>query len=87
MGIRGRNPNKYKFWGERLCLIKQAFDDSEPTNLSQWWNDRRNGARWYSFWGAIVLIVLLTILFGLISSVTGIMQVYIAYHPSSLPNQ
>jgi len=85
LGNRGRNPARYKYWGERLCLIKQAYDESEPTTISQWWNDRRNGTRWYSFWGAIVLVVCLTIIFGLISSVTGIMQVYIAYSPSSAP--
>jgi hypothetical protein len=81
LGTRGRNLSKYAYWGERLSLIKQAYDESEPKRLSQWWSDRRNGARWYAFWGAIVLVIFLTTIFGTIASVTGIMQVYIAYNP------
>ena len=74
-----RSPEKYKFWGQRLITIKLAYDASEPKNLGQWWHDRRRRVEWYTFWVA-VLVVFLTILFGLVQSVTGVMQVYYASH-------
>lgn len=72
-----RSPEKYKFWGQRLITIKMAYDASEPKNLGQWWHDRRRRVEWYTFWVA-VLVVFLTIVFGLIQSITGVMQVYYA---------
>ena len=72
-----RSPEKYKFWGQRLITIKMAYDVSEPKNLGQWWHDRRRRVEWYTFWVA-VLVVFLTIVFGLIQSITGVMQVYYA---------
>ncbi len=74
-----RSPEKYKFWGQRLITIKMAYDVSEPKNLAQWWHDRRRRVEWYTFWVA-VLVVFLTIVFGLIQSITGVMQVYYASH-------
>lgn len=74
-----RSPEKYTFWGQRLITIKMAYDASEPKNLGQWWHDRRRRVEWYTFWVA-VLVVFLTILFGLIQSITGVMQVYYAAH-------
>ena len=73
------SPEKYKYWGQRLITIKMAYDASEPKNLGQWWHDRRRRVEWYTFWVA-VLVVFLTIGFGLIQSVTGVMQVYYASH-------
>ena len=72
-----RSPEKYKYWGQRLITIKMAYDASEPKNLGQWWHDRRRRVEWYTFWVA-VLVVFLTIVFGLIQSITGVMQVYYA---------
>lgn len=74
-----RLPEKYKYWGQRLETIRLAFDESEPKNLGQWWHDRRSKVQWYTFWVAILVLVL-TIIFGLIQSVTGVMQVYYAAH-------
>ena len=74
-----RSPEKYKFWGQRLITIKMAYDASEPKNLGQWWHDRRRRVEWYTFWVA-VLVVFLTIVFGLIQSITGVLQVYYASH-------
>ena len=75
-----RSPEKYKYWGQRLLVIKDAYDASEPKDLGQWWHDRRRKVQWYTFWVAILVLVL-TIVFGLIQSVTGVMQVYYATHP------
>lgn len=76
----GRYQKSYPYWHDRLSVIKSAYDESEPKALAQWWNDRRKKVQWYTFWVA-VLILVLTIVFGMIQSVTGIMQVYVAYHP------
>ena len=75
-----RCPEKYKYWGQRLSVIRDAYNASEPKDLGQWWHDRRRKVQWYTFWVAILVLVL-TIVFGLIQSVTGVMQVYYATHP------
>ena len=60
--------------------MKQVFDESEPKTLRQWWNDRRKGVQWSTFWVAFV-VVLLTILFGLAQTIEGAIQAYNSYHP------
>ena len=80
-----RQINKFVFWHDRLVILKQAFDKSQPKSLRQLWNDRRNPVQWYNFWFAVALIVGLTVLFGVASTVEGAMQVYKAYHPSPSP--
>ncbi|KAI1627112.1 hypothetical protein EDD37DRAFT_691533 [Exophiala viscosa] len=76
-----RQIERFTFWHDRLVVLKQTFDESRPTTLSQWWCDRRNGVQWYTFWVAI-LVLLLTVFFGLIQCLEGALQVYKAYHPS-----
>jgi hypothetical protein len=78
---KDRQIEKFKYWHDRLAILKQVFDDSSPKTISQWWNDRRNGVQWYTFWVAIV-VLLLTIIFGLAQTVEGALQVYKAYHPT-----
>ena len=55
--------------------IAKAFDRHEPSTLSQWIYDRRKIMQWWTFWLAFVLFVL-TIVFGLIQSVTGTIQAW-----------
>ena len=69
---------KYTFWHDRLVMLKEAFDESQPRTVSQLWNDRREGSQWYALWAAIGL----TLFFGLVQSIEGGWQVYKAYHPS-----
>ncbi|PMD31780.1 hypothetical protein L207DRAFT_441732 [Hyaloscypha variabilis F] len=80
-----RQITKFVFWHDRLVILKQAFDESQPKNLRQWWNDRRNPVQWYNFWFAVALIVGLTVFFGVAATVEGAIQVYKAYHPSPSP--
>ena len=80
-----RQISKFVFWHDRLVILKQAFDESQPKNLRQWWNDRRNPVQWYNFWFAVALIVGLTVFFGVAATVEGAIQVYKAYHPSPSP--
>jgi hypothetical protein len=76
-----RQIENYHFWHDRLVILKQAYDQSRPSTLWQWWYDRRNGVQWYTFWVAAV-VLFLTILFGLVQSIEGALQVYKAYHPT-----
>lgn len=76
-----RQIDHFHFWRDRLVILKQAYDEATPRALPQWWYDRRNGPQWYTFWTAIVVLVL-TVFFGLIQSIEGAIQVYKAYHPS-----
>ena len=78
---RSRTLEKYRYWNECLRIIIKAYE-SEPKTLPQWWHDRRNKVQWYTFWIA-VLVLLLTIVFGLIQSITGAIQAYYASQAAS----
>lgn len=69
--------NNYRYWHARLAKIQTAYDRTSPKNLQQWWFDRRDRVHWATFWTAFVVFIL-TIIFGVISSVTGILQVMAA---------
>lgn len=79
-----RQIEKFRFWRDRLVTLKQVFDEAQPRTMSQWWNDRRNGVQWYTFWVA-VLVLVLTIMFGFIQSVEGALQVYASFKSMSGP--
>jgi hypothetical protein len=79
--VDDRQKNNFEFWHDRLVILKQAYDESRPATLSQWWLDRRNTAQWYTFWVAIV-VLLLTVFFGMVQSIEGALQVYKAYNPT-----
>ena len=46
-----RQTQSFYFWRDRLIVLKQAFDDSEPHTLAMWWRDDRKKVQWYTFWG------------------------------------
>jgi hypothetical protein len=79
--LEKRRVEHFKFWHDRLVILKQEFDHSRPSTLSQWWVDRRNSVQWYTFWVA-VFVIFLTIFFGLVQSVLSALQLYKAYHPT-----
>ncbi|KAK0638644.1 hypothetical protein B0T16DRAFT_336850 [Cercophora newfieldiana] len=68
----------FSFWRDRLVILKEAYDESRPKTLLQWWFDRRNGEQWFTFWIA-VLVFAVAITFGLIQSIEGALQVYLSY--------
>lgn len=78
--IEDRRIKAFKFWHDRLVVLKQLFDEAEPSTISQWWCDRRRRVQWYTFWVA-ALVLALTVFFGVVQSVEGALQVYKAYHP------
>lgn len=75
----GRQIDRFYFWRERLTILKQVFDEAEPKTMSQWWHDRRRGPQWYTFWVALVVLAL-TVFFGLAQTIEGAIQVYLAWH-------
>ncbi|KAB5516997.1 hypothetical protein GE09DRAFT_979415, partial [Coniochaeta sp. 2T2.1] len=68
----------FPYWHDRLVILKQAFDDSSPRTLNQWWNDRRNSVQWYTFWVAIMVFIM-TVVFGVVQSVEGALQTYFSW--------
>ena len=76
-----RQIERFWFWRDRLIILKQAYDDATPSTLSQWWYDRRNGVQWYTFWVAILVLIITTSLSAL-QCVEGALQVYKAYIPT-----
>ncbi|KAF2035998.1 hypothetical protein EK21DRAFT_106832 [Setomelanomma holmii] len=76
-----RQLKSFRFWHDRLAILKQAYDEARLATLSQWWYDRRNGVQWYTFWVA-VCVFLLTVFFGMVQSIEGALQVSKAYHPT-----
>lgn len=69
-----RVSTEYPFWRERLDTIVDALETSKPRNFYQWWHDRRDMREWWGFW-LVVTGIFLTVLFGLIQSVTGVIQI------------
>lgn len=69
----------YPFWGDKLVTLHEAYRKAKPTSLKQWWQDRRDSSQWTTFWLAVVAI-LLTLMFGLIQSITGVIQAAAIYH-------
>jgi hypothetical protein len=76
-----RQIERFVFWHDRLGILKQVFDEAEPSTIAQWWRDRRRRVQWYTFWVA-AMVLALTIFFGMIQCIEGGFQVYKAYYPS-----
>ena len=70
-----RQIENFHYWRDRLVILKQAFDESEPRSISIWWHDDRKKVQWYTFWVA-ALVLVLTIVFGIITSVSGVVQAW-----------
>lgn len=77
LNASARQIDKFYYWRDRLVVLKQTFDDSEPNTIASWWHDDRKKVQWYTFWVA-ALILLLTIVFGLVQSVSGVVQAWAA---------
>ena len=60
-----------------MTVLKQIFDDSEPHDISSWCYDDRKKVQRYRFWHAFIVLVL-TVIFGLIESISGIVQAWAA---------
>ncbi|KAI8954895.1 hypothetical protein F4801DRAFT_603476 [Xylaria longipes] len=86
-----RSSNNKRVWFQKLCLAsspclvdpRQIYDDATPKTIKQWRHDRRNGERWFTFWVA-VLVLMITITLGLVQCIKSALQVYKAYYPTAL---
>ncbi|KAH7156050.1 hypothetical protein EDB81DRAFT_645679, partial [Dactylonectria macrodidyma] len=65
-----RELKNFKFWRDRIVILKQVYDEASPRTLSQFWYDRRNGVQWYTFWAAL-LVLFFTVVFGVLQCVEG----------------
>jgi hypothetical protein len=77
-----RSLHHFKFWGQRISVLKQAFDNSEPQTFLQWWYDDRNIVQWSTFWTAVT-VIMLTIIFGLAQTVATCIQAWASLHDLS----
>ena len=73
---RATDFGEFRYWRRRLVELHGLFHQA-PRSVLQMWHDRRNPIQWWTFWLAVV-IALLTVLFGVISSYTGFQQVALA---------
>ncbi|KAH6876356.1 hypothetical protein B0T10DRAFT_585433 [Thelonectria olida] len=70
-----RQIKNFTFWRDRLVILKQVYDEATPMTLSQFWYDRRNGVQWYTFWVAILVLIITTI-FAVLQCVQGGFQTW-----------
>jgi hypothetical protein len=82
LSTEDRQIHEFKYWHDRLVILKQTFDEQEPSTLHQWWYDRRGRIQWYTFWVA-ALVLSLTVLFGFMQVIEGALQINKAYHTSN----
>lgn len=75
LDLASRYVHEYPIWKDRLLELQREFAECEPGTLAQWWKYDRKRAQWWTFWTA-VMVLCLTVFFGLGQLVTGIMQVY-----------
>lgn len=82
-----RRMRHFPYWGDRLSILKQAFDESEPRTLFQWWHDDRKRVQWYTFWVAI-LALFLTVTLGTVQCAASIVQAWASVKAlKQLPSQ
>jgi len=79
--VQDRSADQFAYWRKELVALQVIFDKPRSLTLTQSLHDRRNIAQWYTFWIAVVVLVL-TVFFGMVQSVLAAVQVYKAYHPS-----
>ncbi|KAL8904120.1 MAG: hypothetical protein Q9171_007164 [Xanthocarpia ochracea] len=66
---------QFKYWRDRLVLLKRTFDEAEPRTISQLYHDDRRKTQWFTFWVA-VLVFVVTVFFGVIQSIASIVQAW-----------
>lgn len=72
--VASRYIAQYSYWGRRLLELREEYDRTEPTTVKQWIVGKRKPNQRYTFWIAVVALAL-ALMFGLIQSITGILQV------------
>ncbi|KAI1615001.1 hypothetical protein EDD37DRAFT_400215 [Exophiala viscosa] len=78
-GEPDRELHLYRYWGHRLAIIDDKYQTSKPGRLKQWYYDRRDATSFTTFWFTLLAFIL-AFIFGLISTVTSIMQTWKTFH-------
>jgi hypothetical protein len=81
LNAENRQIENFKYWHDRLVILKEVYDEARPNTLSQFWYDKRNGPQWYTFWVAlwVLILTILALALGLVQCVEGALQVYAAF--------
>jgi hypothetical protein len=69
--------NEFYHWRDRLIRIHQEFQSPGP-GWRQLWSDRRNPLQWYTFWFAVAILIL-TVIFGIITTILAFLQTWYTY--------
>ncbi|KAG5751841.1 hypothetical protein H9Q70_005531 [Fusarium xylarioides] len=69
-----RLSHDYPVWHQRLAYILEVSKNPTDWSLKRLWYDDREESLWWAKW-ALITAVFLAIIFGLIQSITGIIQV------------
>lgn len=69
--------SSYQYYSSRLAEIQRCYDLARPYRLKQWWYDRRQRPEWAALMVALIVFIL-TVLFGIAQTVTGVLQVIAA---------
>jgi len=77
LAAHDRRVERFPYWGDRLFILREAWEESRSATPSQWWNDRRSSNRYTLMFTAIC--VGLSISLGLISFVIAAVQLYYSY--------
>jgi hypothetical protein len=75
----------FQYWRDRLEPLHEAVERRTPKReqLFRTLRNHKQGDSWITSWAAVVAIGL-TLFFGLVQSIEGAVQVWKAYHPTSV---
>lgn len=79
----------FYYWRDRLAELLHESQLPASTPKSNWlalrllWNDHRNPHQWWTFWFAAAILIL-TIIFGFVTSIATCMQTSYAYQSLQL---
>jgi hypothetical protein len=59
-----RKVSHYKIWRARLLRLEKEYKEADPRNLRTWFHDRRRRKDWFTFWLAVVALILAIALGG-----------------------
>ena len=77
--------NEFWHWRDRLARIHHEFQSPGP-GWRQLWSDRRNPLQWYTFWFAVAILIL-TLIFGIATTVLTFLQTLYTYQGLQLARQ
>ena len=47
--LRQRRTQNFRYFHDRLVILKQRYDEIRPNSMRQFWYDRRDGPRFWAF--------------------------------------